>query len=97
MPSSVIAAMHYNAEQHTLTIIYRGKRGTYRYFNVSPEEYDEFRVAPSKGTYLNQTFKARQHPFERLQSSQTIHLVEPSSPQHQETSPHGKDHRRSNR
>ena len=76
MPSTVIAAMHYDAEQRTLTIVYRGKRGTYRYYNVSPEEYDEFRSAPSKGAFLNHTFKGRQHPYERVHSSQGIHLVE---------------------
>jgi hypothetical protein len=75
MPSSVIAAMSYNAAKQALTIVYRGKRGTYRYYNVAPEEYEEFLAAPSKGTYLNQTFKARQHPYERLPSSQSIHLV----------------------
>jgi hypothetical protein len=80
MPSSVIAAMQYNAEKRALTIVYRGKRGTYRYYNVAREEYDEFLAAPSKGTYLNQTFKARQHPFERLMPSQSIHLVSSSTP-----------------
>jgi|KBSMisStandDraft_5_1062788.scaffolds.fasta_scaffold425646_2 hypothetical protein len=75
MPSSVIAAMHYNAEQRTLTIVYRGKRGTYRYYEVAPEEYEEFRSAPSKGEFLNHTFKGRQHPYERVDSSQGIHLV----------------------
>jgi hypothetical protein len=75
MLSSVIAAMNYNAERRILTIVYRGNRGTYRYYNVAPEEYEEFRAAPSKGSFLNHTFKGRQHPFERVNSSQTIHLV----------------------
>jgi hypothetical protein len=66
MPSTVIAAMDYNPERHVLTIVYRGGRGTYRYYQVSPEEYAEFRAAPSKGTYLNQVFKPRQHPYEKL-------------------------------
>jgi YHS domain-containing protein len=78
MPSTVIAAMNYDAEQRILTIVYRGKRETYRYYNVSPEEYEEFRSAPSKGAFLNHTFKQRQHPFERIPSSQGIHLVERS-------------------
>ena len=78
MPSSVIAAMTYNSDQRSLTIVYRGKRGTYRYHNVSPEEYEEFRAARSKGAFLNHTFKARQHPYERVHSSQGIHLVERS-------------------
>jgi hypothetical protein len=76
MPSSVIATMHYDDRDHTLTIVYRGKRGVYRYYEVDPEEYAEFRSAPSKGIYLNQTFKARQHPYKRLDSSQFIHLVD---------------------
>jgi hypothetical protein len=76
MPSSVIAAMHYDPETNALTLVYRGKRGTYRYFDVTPDEYAEFQAAPSKGTYLNQIFKARQHPYQRLNSSQFIHLVE---------------------
>jgi hypothetical protein len=75
MPSSVIADMIYDAERRTLTITYRGNRGTYRYFNVAPEEYEEFRSARSKGEFLNRTFKERQHPFERVDSSQGIHLV----------------------
>jgi hypothetical protein len=76
MPSSVIAAMHYDEQAQALTIIYRGKRGVYRYYEVASEEYAEFRAAPSKGIYLNQIFKARQHPYERLRSSQFIHLVD---------------------
>jgi hypothetical protein len=75
MPSSVIAAMQYDNPAQTLTIVYRGRRGTYRYYNVTPEEYEEFRAAPSKGTYLNHVFKTRQHPYERLRSSHSIHLV----------------------
>ena len=73
MPSSVIAAMHYDDRAHTLTLIYRGKGGTYRYYEVTLEEYAEFLSAPSKGTYLNQIFKARQHPYERVGSSHIIH------------------------
>ena len=65
MPSTVIAAMSYNADTQTLTIVYRGKRGTYRYFEVPQEEYEAFRAAPSKGTYLNEIFKARQYQYER--------------------------------
>jgi len=67
MPSSVIAAMSYNDETRTLTIVYRGKRGVYRYFDVPPEEFAAFRSAPSKGTYLNEVFKTRQYRYERRQ------------------------------
>ena len=65
MPSSVIAAMHYNADARILTIVYREKRGTYRYFDVPQQEYEAFRAAPSKGTYLNEIFKNKQYRYER--------------------------------
>ena len=65
MPSTVIAALNYDAETPTLTIVYRGNRGTYRYFDVPEEEYIAFRSAPSKGTYLNQTFKSHNYRYER--------------------------------
>jgi KTSC domain len=65
MPSTVIAAMSYNADTQTLTLVYRGKRGTYRYFEVPQAEYEAFRAAPSKGTYLNEIFKTRQYRYER--------------------------------
>jgi KTSC domain len=66
MPSSVIAAMHYNDETRILTIVYRGKRGVYRYFDVPPDEYAAFRAAPSKGVYLNEVFKDRNYRYERV-------------------------------
>ncbi len=66
MPSSVIAAMHYNDETRILTIVYRGKRGVYRYFDVPPDEFAAFRAAPSKGVYLNETFKDKNYRYERV-------------------------------
>ena len=69
MPSSVIASMHYNDETLILTIVYRGKRGVYRYFGVPAEEFTAFRAAPSKGIYLNEVFKAKQYRYERIKSS----------------------------
>ncbi len=69
MPSTVIAAMRYNPESRILTIVYRGKRGTYRYFDVPPEEYAAFRAAPSKGTYLNEVFKTHGYRYERERSA----------------------------
>lgn len=76
MPSSVISSLHYDAAQRTLTIVYRARRGVYRYYDVSQDEYDAFRAAPSKGTYLNQVFKARHPAYERLSSTSGIHLVQ---------------------
>lgn len=70
MPSSVIAAMTYDAAGRVLTIVYRAKRGVYRYFGVPPEEYAAFRAAASKGTYLNEIFKPKGYTFERKKASE---------------------------
>ena len=72
MPSSVIAAMHYNAETSVLTIVYRGSRGRYRYFDVPAEVWAAFQAAPSKGTYLNSTFKEQGYLYERVRESASI-------------------------
>ncbi len=71
MPSTVIAAMSYNAETKVLTIVYRGKRGVYRYFDVPPEEYIAFRAAPSKGSYLNEIFKTKEYRFQKVSQANT--------------------------
>ena len=65
VPSTVIAAMRYEASERVLTIVFRGSRGRYRYFDVPPEEWDAFRNAPSKGTYLNETFKQKGYRYEK--------------------------------
>ena len=66
MPSSVIHGMLYSPPQRTLDIVFRDDRGTYRYHDVTPEEWRAFKRAPSKGTYLNATFKARHPRYERF-------------------------------
>jgi hypothetical protein len=58
--------MLYSPERRTLHIVFRGSRGTYLYFDVSAEEWREFRAAASKGTYLNSVFKARHPRYERV-------------------------------
>lgn len=68
MPSSVIRAMRYRPKTRTLEIVFRGGRGTYRYFDVPVEEWRRFRAAPSKGTYLNAVFKARGFGYERAEA-----------------------------
>jgi hypothetical protein len=93
MPSSVIAAMSYNDEARTLTIVYRGNRGVYRHFDVPPEEYAAFRAAPSKGIYLNEIFKSKQYQYERVEDHQNIRHQQRI---HQQGTPeklHGKDNR----
>lgn len=66
MPSSVIHGMLYSPKDKTLSIVFREGRGTYRYFDVTGEEWREFKRAPSKGTHLNAVFKGRHPRFERI-------------------------------
>jgi hypothetical protein len=61
MPSSVIRAMRYAPSLRILEIDFREGRGLYRYFEVLPDEWLAFQTAPSKGTYLNEVFKARNY------------------------------------
>ncbi len=75
MPSSVIAAMHYDPERRVLMIVYRGNRGRYRYFDVPPEEWQEFGAAKSKGTYLNEKFKRGGYRYEKVSETQIARVV----------------------
>ena len=66
MSSTVISAMHYDPRARILTLAYRHRRGTYRYFDVPQEEYAALCAAPSKSTYLNTIFKANDYRYERV-------------------------------
>ena len=66
MPSSVIQRMIYDAKTRTLEILFRGARGRYRYFEVPLDVWGAFRFAPSKGTYLNETFKELDFRYEKV-------------------------------
>jgi hypothetical protein len=52
-----------------LEIVFRGGRGRYRYFEVPMDEWRRFRDAPSKGTYLNERFKAKAFRYQKVQPS----------------------------
>ena len=65
--SSVVAAMRYNAQTRVVTLIFRGDRGLYRYYDVPPEMWEAFQAAPSKGTFLNQVFKEQGYQFEKVE------------------------------
>lgn len=56
MPSSVIAAMHYDAAKAVLRIIFVSGM-VYDYQNVPEEVYLAMKSAFSKGTFLNQHIK----------------------------------------
>jgi KTSC domain len=66
MPSSVILGMRYVPGTRMLVIVYRGGRGAYRYFDVPMEEWLAFRTSGSKGTYLNEVFKAKNYQYEKV-------------------------------
>jgi len=66
MPSSVIRVMRYAPSLETLEIDFRGGRGRYRYFDVPSEEWLAFRTASSKGTYLNEVFKAKNYRYAKI-------------------------------
>ena len=77
MPSSVILQMKYEPETQTLIIVFRGGRGTYRYFDVPMDEWVAFRSSGSKGTFLNEVFKAQNHRYEKLSRSESFRLLRP--------------------
>lgn len=65
MPSSVIESMRYDTRWRMLEIVFRGSGEVYRYYKAPRAAWEAFRAAPSKGTYLNETFKAMNFRYER--------------------------------
>lgn len=61
--STVIASIGYDARSRELEVVFRQSGDVYRYSRVSVAEYAEFMAAESKGSYLNQVFKLKRHPF----------------------------------
>lgn len=64
MPSSVVAAMQYNAATSTLRIIYVSG-DVYDYKNVPEKVYNEMKAYTSKGTFLNKRIKPN-YDFEKI-------------------------------
>jgi hypothetical protein len=58
--------MRYDPRRRELMICFRAHRDVYVYEDVPPEEWLEFRSAESKGTYLNQVFKEKEHRYRKL-------------------------------
>ena len=67
MPSSVIYGMLYDPRGQTLDVVFRGGRGTYRYSEVPGEVWRAFVRAPSKGTFLNTTFKDGGYGYRKVE------------------------------
>ena len=61
--SRSIASIGYLPARRELEIEFRESGDIYRYSDVSATEHAEFMAAESKGTYLNQVFKLRDHPY----------------------------------
>jgi KTSC domain len=61
--SESIASIGYAADKNELEIEFRQSGSVYRYFGVSGDEHAEFMAAESKGSYLNQVFKSKDHRY----------------------------------
>ena len=88
MPSSVIQIMFYDPQAGIVDVVYRHGRGTYRYWDVQEPEWLAFRTAPSKGTYLNETFKESHPRYTKLAKGEGMSRRTPGVeywPRHEET------------
>jgi hypothetical protein len=61
--SGTIRSIGYDARRRELELEFHESGDVYRYFDVPAGEFAEFMAADSKGTYLNQVFKARDHRY----------------------------------
>ncbi len=61
--SSTLRSIGYDAHRRELELEFLDSGDIYRYFDVSAAEYAEFMAADSKGTYLNQVFKPKDHRY----------------------------------
>ena len=64
MPSSVVAAMKYDAKKSKLRIIYTSGN-IYEYKKVPEKVYNEMKTASSKGKFLNKQIKPN-YEFEKV-------------------------------
>ena len=70
MPSSVIQIMFFDPSASVVDVVYRHARGTYRYWDVSADDWQAFRSASSKGTHLNEIFKDKHPRYAKLASGE---------------------------
>ena len=64
MPSSVVAAIRYDASKSTLRVVYVSG-AVYDYKKVPEEVYNEMKKAFSKGEFLNKEIKPH-YKFEKI-------------------------------
>ena len=66
--STTLSAIGHDPVTLELDLKFRDTGDVYRYSDVSAAEHAEFMAAPSKGTYLNCVFKAKNHRYVLLRS-----------------------------
>ena len=62
--SEAVASLEYDIERQVVTCTFH-QRGTYNYFDVSPDVYAEWNNAGSRGTYFNLYIRER-YEYDRL-------------------------------
>lgn len=72
--SSNIASEGYDPDTLTLELTFKSGQ-TYRYVGVTPERYQAFRGAESKGKHFHQYIKGKYETSWRV--DQTWHVIEP--------------------
>ena len=69
--STQLALAGYNPEAQTLAISFKGGDRVYHYHGVSPDLYDEFQAAKSKGAFFYSRINNR-FPFDRIEADGTV-------------------------
>ena len=62
--STAIASLNYDIEHAQMTIEFQ-ERGTYTYFDVEPDTFQEFNAAGMRGTYFNLYIRGK-YEYERI-------------------------------
>lgn len=63
--SEAIASLSYDLEHQQLEIVFN-KRGTYVYYDFSPDEYQQLNFASSRGKYFNLYIRDAGYEYERI-------------------------------
>jgi hypothetical protein len=63
--SSNVDQIGYDEHEGEAHVIFKGGR-QYIYSEVTQEVWEQFRDAPSKGTFLNEEFKAKGYPYREV-------------------------------
>lgn len=66
--SSQLEAIGYDPETKKLHIKFKAGGATYEYDGMTPEEFEKFNSAPSKGSYFYKNIKpnSQKYPYKKL-------------------------------